>query len=155
MNVLAWVGVYALDQDHTDTRGLADVDGQLGLLPENLLACLAQVATGYYILAHVDIARRVERHDGCGCRGMLDAWYWASLEIGNQNERSHRAQAGNEGENKRGPRRVFNKEQQCPEDRAAVTYRRRAEHRRDNARPTPQRQRTRLPKICSRHSHNF
>ena len=60
---------------HTDTRGLADVDGQLRLLPENCLACIADVATGYYILAHVDIARRVERHDGCGCRGMLDAWY--------------------------------------------------------------------------------
>jgi hypothetical protein len=30
-----------------------------------------QFATDQYILAHVDIARRVERHGGCGCRGML------------------------------------------------------------------------------------
>lgn len=123
--------------DHTDTRGLADVDGQLGLLPEMCLACLVGVATSYYILAHVDIARRVERHDGCGCREVLDAWY--SLETGNQNERSHRALAGNEGENKRGPRRVFNEGQQYPNVGASVMYRRRlAEHRRDNARPTPQ-----------------
>jgi hypothetical protein len=64
---------------HTDCRGLADVDGQLGLLPEDWLVCTAEFTIGHYILAHVDIARRMERHDGCGRRGMLGMRDWASL----------------------------------------------------------------------------
>ena len=63
----------------TDSCGLADVDGQLGLLPGRWLVCTMQIATDQHILAHVDIARRVERHGGYGCCGMLGVWSWASL----------------------------------------------------------------------------
>lgn len=136
--------------DHTNTRGLADVDGQLGLLPESCLARIAEVATGYYILAHVDIARRVERHDGCGCRGMLDAWYWASLKVGNQNEVTVLApEMRGRTSWDQGECLIKSSNIQMLE----LPYRRRlAEHRRDQRR---NRHRTRLPQDSSRHSHNF
>ena len=71
----------------------------------------------------------------------------ASLKVGNQNERSHRAHGGNEG-------RTSGDQGECliksSNTQLLELHRRRlAEHRRDNARPTPQRQRTRLPQDSS------
>jgi hypothetical protein len=74
---------------HTNRCSLADVDSQLGLLSEHWLVCIPHFAISQNILAHVDIARRVERHGDCGCRGMLGVRYWASLgRRGSQGEKS-------------------------------------------------------------------
>jgi hypothetical protein len=67
--------------------------------------------------------------------------------VGDREERSRPARGGNEGDSKRGPRRVFNKKQQYLEVgavRVSMVDLQVAERRRDNARPTPQRHRTRL-----------
>jgi hypothetical protein len=138
---------------HTDSCGLADVDGQLGFLPEHWLVCTAHYATGQYILAHVDIACRVERHGGCGCRGMLGVWYWASLMIGSKKGTLLTAEMRGRASGDQGECLIKSSNIQKLE-----LYRRRlatsnAERRRDNARPTPQRQRTRLLKGLSQGNH--
>lgn len=70
---LAWPGSNHKGLKRTNTRSFADVDGQLRLLPDershvswDQLGCVR-----IHVLAHIDVARRMERHDGGGCRSVI------------------------------------------------------------------------------------